>query len=423
MQNAGYNWLRYADNIYVYTDSTDEGNNIFADICSVIKSDYALSINESKSGVYDVYERWMLGYEFRKKGKHILVERHVYQARSYYRDWHPCLVQKINKEYHLVKSGVINKKDYALLFETDTEKHHIPVEATEQLDIYNDVMITSQVFRTLSYENVRLGLYDKYGDLLGYFIPRGYTADSKTVLAQSAEYNNPYLRLRMTKKMENAAIHNIRANVRYYNKKQNKELSDVINKLTKAMKKIEECSTQDEILLEEARCRQMYYQSFNHIIDQPGFEFNKRTKRPPMDAINALISFGNTLLYNRIQQVIWHTSLDSRIGVFHAANRRHCSLNLDFADIYKPIIVDRVIFKLINRCQIKDSSFITREDGSVYLNDDGKRLFISEFETKIRDKLTIKGMSYTYAQVIENDIRAYLKHLVKGENYRPYKYY
>ena len=111
------------------------------------------------------------------------------------------------------------------------------------------------------------------------------------------------------------------------------------------------------------------------------------------------------------------------IGVFHAANRRHYSLNLDFAGMYKPIIVDRVIFKLINRCQIRQESFMTMEDGAVYLNEEGKRLFIREFEGKLRDKITIKEKTYTYEQVIENDIRAYVRHLRDGEDYKPYKYY
>ena len=70
--------------------------------------------------------------------------------------------------------------------------------------------------------------FDRYGDILGYFVPEGYIADSRTVIAQCREYNDTSKRLRMTKKMENAAIHNIRANVRYYNKKKDVELSDTI---------------------------------------------------------------------------------------------------------------------------------------------------------------------------------------------------
>jgi len=423
LDKAGYNWLRYADNICVYTDSMEAGVKIYEEIIELLKTQFDLEYHPDKSGVYDVFERRLLGYDFRKKGKRILVERHTYKDNQHYRAWHPCAIQRINKEYHLIQNGTLNKKDYALLFENEDEKHHIPVEATEQLDIYNEVIITSSVLRTLGNENVRLGVFDKYGDLVGYFIPEGYSADSKMVLAQCNEYNDKEQRLITAKAMEKAAIHNLRANIRYYNKKENVELNDIVQALSNAIIEMEKAISIEQLLLIEARCRQQYYQTFNTIINRQGFEFGRRTKRPPEDPINALISFGNTLLYNRVQQIIWRTALDSRIGVFHAANKRHCSLNLDFADIYKPIIVDRVIFTLINRGQLSAESFMKVAENGVYLSEDGKRCFIEAFEKKMYDKVTINRKSFTYMQIIENDVRAYIKHLQNGNSFKPYKYY
>ena len=87
----------------------------------------------------------------------------------------------------------------------------------------------------------------------------------------------------------------------------------------------------------EARARQKYYQCFNVIMAESGFTFKKRTKRSPEDPLNAMISFGNTLLYQRFANEINRTSLDIRIGIVHAANSRPESLNLDLADLFKPI--------------------------------------------------------------------------------------
>ena len=66
----------------------------------------------------------------------------MYQKTDAYARWHTNSVQIVNKEYHIVQSGILNKKDYSLLFENTEEKHHIPVEATEQLDLYNEVCCT-----------------------------------------------------------------------------------------------------------------------------------------------------------------------------------------------------------------------------------------------------------------------------------------
>lgn len=68
----------------------------------------------------------------------------------YYRDWHPSVVEIIDGEYHIVKDGILSKRDYTLLFNSGDEKHHIPVQTTDQLNCYNEVTITGAVFRTLT---------------------------------------------------------------------------------------------------------------------------------------------------------------------------------------------------------------------------------------------------------------------------------
>lgn len=420
----GYKYIRFADNICIYTKTNDEGVAIYNEVKDILVKEYDLPINEAKSGVYGVYDRRLLGYDFYKRGNKVKIEKHVYQEKAYYRSWHECAIEKVNREYHITRSGVLNKKDYALLFENDNEKHHIPVEATEQLDIYNEIVLTSAVINTISYNKIRLGLYDKHGDLLGYYVPESYNQDSKTVIAQSLEYADDKKHLQMAKAMEIAAIHNIRSNIRYYKKRKNDERLGTIEQfLTDGITRLNQCQSIDNLLLEEARCRQMYYSGFNYILNSEYFMFEKRSKRPPLDSINAMISFGNTLLYNRIQQIIWKTSLDSRIGIFHAANRRHHSLNLDFADLFKAVTVDRVIFALINRKQINEKHFVKNKDGSIYLSDEGKKLFIENFLEKMSDNIEYEGKRITYNQLIEHEIRKYLNHILNGVKYKPYKYY
>lgn len=188
-------------------------------------------------------------------------------------------------------------------------------------------------------------------------------------LKQCAIYMDAEKRLELAKQMELAGLHNMRANVRYYDKKKPQtELKETESELGKCIEHIREGKSVEELLLIEARARQRYYSFFNYVLRQDGFRFERRTKQPPQDPLNALISFGNTLLYNHFLQSIWKTSLDPRVGIVHATNQRSYSLNLDFADIYKPIVVDRVIFSLINLYQIKpDEDFERIENGEVYL--------------------------------------------------------
>jgi CRISPR-associated protein Cas1 len=319
MEEQGFNWIRFADNIYVFTDSDSVANNIFNDITAKLTQEYLLPINEKKSGVYEAVARRILGYEFYKKGKSIEV----------------------------------------------------------------------------------------------------------TLLKQCTLYLDEKEHLRMAKLMEIASLHNIRANLRYYNKKKsNKMIEEAVTYISQCINEINESTTNDGLLLTEARARQTYYRTFNSILSNTDFGFSARSRRPPLDPLNAMISFGNTLLYNKFLQIIWKTSLDPRFGVIHAANNRAHSLNLDFADIFKPILVDRIIFSLVNMKQLQiDADFETRKDGAVYLSKSGKKQFIEHFNQKLADTLVIKGSRMTYQQLIRNEVYNYQRYVTDGEKYKPYKYY
>lgn len=242
-------------------------------------------------------------------------------------------------------------------------------------------------------------------------------------LKQAVFYESPR-RLEVAKSMEIAAIHNIRAVLKKYKQNHDSELDDVIACLSGIMESMEIAGNIRQLMVYEAVARQSYYQAFNVILKDSEFRFVKRSKRPPRDELNAMISFGNTLLYNTVLQAIWKTTLDPRIGIVHATTDRNYSLNLDFADLFKPLIVDRVIFSVINLGQIKkDEHFSKDASGAVYLNKEGKRIFVSCFEEKLSARINVQGQSYTYRQLIMRDIRAFQRYIRDGEKYKPYKYW
>lgn len=137
-----------------------------------------------------------------------------------------------------------------------------------------------------------------------------------------------------------------------------------------------------------------------------------------------MVSFGNTVLYNVVLQAIWRTSLDPKIGIVHATNRRSYSLNLDIADIFKPIIVDRVVFSLVNRHEINASQhFEECEEGGVLLSREGKRVFLDAIEEKLDDTICRGRSRIAYRQIISFEVIKLLQLVLHGERYRPFKYY
>lgn len=228
-------------------------------------------------------------------------------------------------------------------------------------------------------------------------------------------YEDVAARLDLARKLEIAGISNLRANLRYYHRRKGRTaLKEAIEYLSGLIQKMNEAKDVNQLMTIEAQARQHYYRCFNWILEDEDFVFEKRTRRPPEDPLNAMISFGNTLLYQKIANEINRTSLDIRIGIVHAAGSRPESLNLDLADLFKPIIVDRTLFTLINRNMLDAEDFVEVEKNGIYLSGKGKKQFIQEFERKLYQKIQIDGCDRTYDFVIKSEIQK-LKNLSKPE--------
>jgi CRISPR-associated protein Cas1 len=126
-------------------------------------------------------------------------------------------------------------------------------------------------------------------------------------------------------------------------------------------------------------------------------------------------------MYTIALSEIYKTHLDPRIGFLHATNFRRFSLNLDIAEIFKPIIVDRLIFKLVNKNIIKSQHFEKRLNGIV-LNEKGRELFIREMDERLKTTVKHKslGRNVSYRTLIQLELYKIEKHLMSEGEYEPY---
>ena len=244
------------------------------------------------------------------------------------------------------------------------------------------------------------------------------------MLKQAALYLDEDKRLQSARSLELGALHNLRSNLRYYYKSNKSTcLKDSIDRFSEFMTKMNEAKTIQELMTIEARARQLYFQMFNEIIHEERFRFIQRTKMPPRDPLNALISFGNTYIYNRVATEISKTSLDLRIGFLHSLTNRNQSLNLDIAEIFKQLIVDRTIFTIINKRMINTNDhFEKTEDNGIYLNRAGKRLYIKELDSKIYSKRVEGNQAANYDSLIRDEIMKIYRLVWADEKSKPYKY-
>ncbi|HAT88295.1 MAG TPA: CRISPR-associated endonuclease Cas1 [Roseburia sp.] len=423
MDEKKYSFCRFGDDINIYVKTYDEAVVCLNEIREYITDVEILPLNQKKTGVFQGLNRKYLGYRFEEKNKKVLIKKEKKAYRTVYRDWYTTGIQRVDNNYHLINEGILTKRDFNILFEGGEGKRYIPVETTDALFIYSNVILTGGFLEFVNQAGLNVCVIDKYGEKVGSFVPQNNRRNIKMELKQLRMYDSETKRLAMARKLEIAGISNIRANLRYYERrKESKELQENVDVMSAYIKQLNEAKSINELMLIEAQARQKYYQCFNYILDNKDFNFEKRTRRPPQDPINAMISFGNTLLYQRIANEINRTSLDIRIGIVHAAGSRPESLNLDLADLFKPILVDRAIFTLINRKMISGSDFIEVENNGIYLSKSGKKAFIKEFENKIYQKVKIDGIDRTYDYVIKREIQKLKREIETGEVYKPYKY-
>ena len=423
---AGYRFLRFADDVSAFASTFASASAILADLAEFSGSVLGLPVNDEKTGVYPVVGRRILGYVMTEADGVIEARRHSRRPRRHTDRWESSSLIERDGTYHLTGSGILTRRDHALLFENNEIRAPIPVEMTDCVNIYSDIVFSSEFFRLAGQKNLRVNVFDAYGQCAGSFIPAEKKAINTAALAQLAAYCDPERRLAIARSIAAASIHNMRANVRHYSKRaaEPERFEQGLFVLKLAHDEIGEAASVDAVLMLEARARREYYSLVNLMLPDADFDFRRRSRRPPADPINALFSFGNTYLYNAVAREIAKTPLDVRIAFLHGSLRRHENLNLDIADIFKPLIVDRAIFSLVNLESIDEARhFEPAPKRGVYLNADGREVFLRRLRKTMASRRKIGGERLSWWAILGRELAGLRAHLTEGTEYAPYRYY
>lgn len=172
----------------------------------------------------------------------------------------------------------------------------------------------------------------------------------------------------------------------------------------------------------EGSIRRTYYNAWTLILTPAWAEFTQRVRRPPDNPINALISFGNSLCYTLALSEIYRTPLSPLVSFLHEPGARRFSLALDVAEIFKPILVDRLIFKLVNNCELGPSDFDERLN-FCYLHEKGRKTFGVQWDERLKKTIEHRslGRKVSYRRLVRLECYKLEKHLLGIEPYQPFK--
>lgn len=337
----------------------------------------------------------------------------------------------MKKTYYLFNPGHLERKDNTLKFTPVAEDgngveglgqpRYLPVEDVSEFYVFGSLRANSSLFNFLGQKDIAVHFFDYYENYTGSFMPRDSLLSGKMLLAQTSAYQNKRKRLCIAQKFIESAAYNMIKNLQYYNRR-GKDMEDMIEIIRKYASQLSLTTSVEELMGTEGMIRQTYYDAFNLILND--FEMGGRTKKPPMNEVNALISFGNMMCYTLCLRAIHQTQLNPTISYLHTPGERRYSLALDIAEVFKPVIVDRVIFKVLNKKEIQEKHF-DKKLNKCLLNQAGKKIFVKAIEDKLIETIKHRSLNrnVSYRHLIKLECYKLVKHLLDMEEYKPFKMY
>lgn len=320
-----------------------------------------------------------------------------------------------------------------------TELESVPAFKVEQLILMGNIQITSQAIRFLLTE----GIDTVFMTINGRYRGRLVSSFSKNIDLRRIQFKNleegPFV-LDLAKKFVWGKLSNYRVLLRRYQKDvQKDEVEKGIHSLRRLIEKISEAPDLDTLRGIEGSGSALYFSALGHLIKFPEFRFEKRTRRPPRDPVNVLLSFGYTLLGNTIQTYIDLSGLDPYLGSLHSPDYGRPSLALDLMEEFRPILVDTVMLRVVNTKMITMKDFfvpeeapplpegeleeLTPSDYPILLTYEGTKKWITMYEKRLQE-LTfypITEQRLTYRQICEQQVRLLIRHLKGEETYQPFQ--
>jgi len=324
----------------------------------------------------------------------------------------------LKQDFYIIKDGEIKREENTIYFINQFTKRALPINNINSIYCLGSNSISSGAILYLGKKGVPVHFFDYYGWYKGSFFPRQTLISGSMVVKQAEHYLDSSKRLYLAKKIVEGAIKNTLRNISYY-RRGHPSLRENQDRIKANLDDLKYTESVPQIMQVEGQVKKTYYRALDEIFPEE-YQIIRRTRRPPGNKTNTLISFGNSLLYTTCLCEIYHTQLNPSISFLHEPGYRRFSLSLDVSEVFKPIIVDRIITKLINKGMLNDSCFVG-SIGNMMLSDKGKRLFLREYDYRLGQTIKHRGLGkkVSYKRLIRLELYKLGKHCLGDKKYEP----
>lgn len=321
---------------------------------------------------------------------------------------------------YISSMGELTRKDNSLCFRKNGKNVYIPIENTKEIYCLNEISINTKLLDFLSQNHVIVHFFNFYGGYSGTFYPKEQYLSGKLLVKQVEKFQEH--RLEIAKALVSGIGVNIYEILYHYYKHDKREVKETIDWIKKQFYgQVEAVDNVKSLMSIEGELWMRFYQDFRYFLPED-FLMDKRVKRPPDNPINAMISFGNTLLYGKTISAIYQTHLDQRISYLHEPSEGRFSLSLDMSEVFKPVIVYRTIFDLVNNRKVQVGKHFDKKMNYCLLNEEGRKIFIEAFEGRLESVYQHPRLKrkVTYRTAIKLDCYKLIKYILEDKEFVPF---
>ena len=267
--------------------------------------------------------------------------------------------------------------------------HDMPFFKVRQIFCFGTIEVSAQTIFQLMYRNIDLVYLTK----TGRFKCRLSNLNEKSVLSRIAQYkcaNDEKFKLKMAKKIVIGKLTNYKNWIMYKNRHAVIDAGDEIIAINESIKLAEIAENVEELMGIEGNGSRIYFIAFKKGLIQ-NLHFFERNRRPPKDPVNAMLSFGYTILFHKVLSAIEQAGVDPFMANLHSNQNSRPSLALDLMEEFRHFVVDNVVLKLVNRVQVRESDFTYTSDKGVLMNESTIALFVREIQARL-------GSSFYYVK-------------------------
>ncbi len=304
-------------------------------------------------------------------------------------------MRKLLNTLHVMTQGAYLHRDgetVAVMVEQQL-KLRVPVHTLEGLVCWGRVLCSHPVLGLCCEHGVGISFLTEQGR----FIARVTGPISGNVLLRRQQYriadddnlSLPMVQTILAAKIANSRVVLLRAAREIFDEVREKELREAANQLSWAGLEAARAESIDAARGHEGMAGQVYFSVFDRMIagDRETFQFGGRSRRPPLDRVNALLSFVYALLRHDIESALESVGLDPAVGFLHTDRPGRPSLALDLMEELRAALADRLVLTLINRRQVQGSGFSEQDGGGIEMDDATRKQVVSAWQLRKQDEI------------------------------------